>query len=48
MSYDFSLTHEQSAELTKNKVQIKKLVNFDKGGEDVKVSVIVPICNVEK
>ena len=48
MSYDFSLTHEQSAELTKNKVQIKKLVNFDKGGADVKVSVIVPICNVEK
>jgi len=47
MAYDFSLTHQQAAENTKNKVKIKKMINFDGDNRDIGVSVIVPICNVE-
>ena len=33
--------------LTRNKVTIHELINFDDGEEKPKVSIIVPVCNVE-
>lgn len=41
--------YEKAAALTKEKVTIHELINFDKGLDTpVKVSVVVPVCNVEK
>lgn len=45
---DLSLSHEEAAKLTREKVKINELINFDKQpSAPVKVSVIVPVCNVE-
>ena len=45
---DLSLPHEKAAKLTREKVRINELINFDKQpSAPVKVSVIVPVCNVE-
>lgn len=41
--------NELAVEQTRNKVTVHELINFDKEPQnDVKVSVIVPVCNVEQ
>ncbi|OUN94045.1 glycosyltransferase [Blautia sp. An46] len=40
---------QKQVEETRNKVKIHQLINFDKDPErEVKVSIIVPVCNVEQ
>lgn len=43
-----SKDYYEASQLTMNKVQINNLINFDKRPESVKVSIIVPVCNVEE
>lgn len=42
------LTFEQEKEKTFNKVHIHELINFDKTTTQPKVSIIIPVCNVEE
>lgn len=47
-TFNFAENAQQNIEETKNKVKIRNLINFDKPSiKEVKVSVIVPVCNVE-
>lgn len=46
MKRNMNLNNE--VEKTLKKVPINQLINFDSDNENVKVSVIVPVCNVEK
>lgn len=46
---DFSGEYDKAVKLTREKVKIHEMINFDKGlDKPVKVSVVVPVCNVEK
>lgn len=41
--------YKEAALLTKEKVPIRQLINFDKQPENpVKVSIVIPVCNVEQ
>ncbi len=42
-----NLSYQEKKELTKNKVKIHQLINFDKELPETKVSIVVPVCNVE-
>lgn len=49
ISYNTSQEYSDAVRMTKEKVSIHELINFDKKPQnDVKVSVIVPVCNVEQ
>lgn len=42
-------THDEAVRLTREKVTIHEMINFDKKPENpVKVSIVVPVCNVEQ
>lgn len=46
---DSSTSYYESSKLTKDKVHIYNLINFDYESETpIKVSIIVPVCNVEE
>lgn len=47
-SPELSEKYYESSKLTKNKVSIYNLINFNKINKNIKVSIIVPVCNVEK
>lgn len=41
--------YQKQVEETRKKVKIHELINFDKGtDEEIKVSIVVPVCNVEQ
>ena len=45
---NYILNREEALKITADKVKIKETINFDCVNNDVKVSIVVPVCNVER